>query len=752
MTENITMKLVIVESPAKAKTIQKYLGSDFIVKSSYGHVRDLPKAKLGVNTEDGFEPQYIIPLKAKKNVSELKKAAGKAEEIYFATDEDREGEAIAWHLSEIIKADPAKCKRITFDEITKTAIQQAIQNPRAIDINLVNAQQARRVLDRLVGYELSPLLWRKVRRGLSAGRVQSVAVRLIVEREEEIAAFKPEEYWSLTAHLMKDSVAFPATLAEKDGKKIARKDIKNKEETDKIVQALTSATYQVGEVTQTAKKRVPPPPFTTSTLQQAAVNQLGFSSKATMRIAQQLYEGIDLGQEGPIGLITYMRTDSVNLAKEALAVANQVIKKHFGDEYALAEPRFYKTKSKGAQEAHEAIRPTDPTRTPDAVASFLDGRQLKLYRLIWQRMIASQMAAARLNTVSAMIATSTPYRFKAVGTTVEFEGYTKVYGGKNDFLQETLIPSLKTADKLALEKLETAQHFTQPPARYSEATLVKALEQNGIGRPSTYAPTIDTVQRREYVVKGEDKKFSPTEVGQIVTNLLKEHFTNIVDVDFTAKVEEELDEIASGGKEWQPMIKEFYEPFHKNIEIKNAQLSKKELTQEKTGENCPKCGHEMVIKLGRFGRFKACSNFPECKHTEPTGEDKELAEKASGEKCPECGKPLVLKRGRFGPFLGCSGYPECKHIKKIEKTTGVKCPKCEIGEIVEKRSKRGKTFYSCNKYPECKNAYWSKPTGEKCPTCGSLLVYGAKNTVRCSSKECGYTREAGENGKTSEVE
>ncbi len=742
MTENKTMKLVIVESPAKAKTIQKYLGKGYIVKSSYGHVRDLPKTKLGVDTKDGFEPKYIIPIKAKKNVTDLKKSAATAEVIYFATDEDREGEAIAWHLSEIIKADPAKCKRITFDEITKSAIQQAINHPRAIDINLVNAQQARRVLDRLVGYELSPLLWRKVRRGLSAGRVQSVAVRLIVEREDEIKAFKPEEYWSLMAHLKKEGAIFPAILEEKDGKKIARKEIKNKEEVDKIVKELVGAAYQVDNVTQTAKKRSPPPPFTTSTLQQAAVNQLGFSSKATMRVAQQLYEGIDLGQEGPIGLITYMRTDSVNLAAEALVKAREVINDQFGKEYALSAPRYYKTKTKGAQEAHEAIRPTDPARTPDSVAAYLDGGQLKLYRLIWQRMVASQMAEARLNTVTAMIATGTPYKFKATGTTIEFDGYAKVYGGKNGFLKEALLPQLQKDDKLGLEKLEPGQHFTQPPARYSEASLVKVLEQNGIGRPSTYAPTIDTIQRREYVVKGEDKKFAPTEVGGIVTNLLKEHFANIVDVDFTARVEEELDEIAAGSKEWQPMIKEFYVPFHKNLEEKNDQLSKKELTQEKTGEKCPKCGSEMVIKLGRFGRFKACSNFPECKHTEPTGEDKELSEQASGEKCPECGKPLVLKRGRFGPFLGCSGYPECKHIKKIEKLTGVKCPKCNIGDIVEKRSKRGKTFYSCNRYPECKNAYWSKPTGEKCPTCGSLLVYGAKNTVRCSSKECGYTKSS----------
>lgn len=732
------MKLVIVESPAKSKTIQKYLGKGYKVTSSYGHIRDLPKSKLGVDTKNKFAPEYVIPERAKKNVAALKKAAKNAEEIYFATDEDREGEAIAWHLASIIGGNPKTYKRIAFDQITKSAIQKAISNPRDINQNLVDAQQARRILDRLVGYELSPLLWEKIRRGLSAGRVQSVTVRLIVDREEEIDKFKPEEYWSLTVKLTKNTSSFEAIISAKDGQSITKKDIKSKKEMDVILKSLDQAKYSVKNVKTRDKKRTPPPPFTTSTLQQASFNKLGYSSKKTMMLAQQLYEGLELGSKGPVGLITYMRTDSVNLAKEATTQANEVITKQYGSEYALQTPRIFSKKSKGAQEAHEAIRPSKPARIPSDIEEYLSTDQLKLYKLIWQRMIASQMTDAKLKTITATIGTKTAYDFRATGTTVEFDGFAKVLG--SDFFKETILPDLKADDKLAFVKLNPEQHFTQPPARYSEATLVKTLEKYGIGRPSTYAPTIDTIQKREYVTKNDDKRFSPSEIGTLVTNLLKEHFPNIVSTEFTATVEEDLDKIASGDKKWQPIISDFYKSFHKNIEKKKKELSKEKLTQEKTGESCPDCKNELIIKLGRFGKFKACSNYPDCKFTENIGEDKKLEEEVSKEKCPDCGKPLALKHGRFGPFMGCSGYPDCKHIKKIEKLTGVKCPKCNKGDIVEKKSKRGRQFFACNQYPDCANAYWSKPTGDKCPKCKSLIVFAAKNTTRCSSKDCDYTK------------
>ena len=724
------MNLVIVESPAKAKTIQKYLGKGFIVKSSYGHVRDLPKSKIGVDVKKNFLPTYIIPEKAEERIKELKKYASKADIIYFATDEDREGEAIAWHLYEVLAPKPEKAKRITFHEITKTAIQHAIQNPRELDINLVDAQQARRVLDRLVGYELSPLLWNKVRRGLSAGRVQSVAVRLIVQREEEINAFKSNEYWTLEALVKKDSTEFSSLLKAKGGKVIPKLGITSKEEVQNIEKELSDAKYTVSNIEVKQRKRTAPAPFTTSTLQQAAFNQLGFSSKRTMMIAQGLYEN---------GHITYMRTDSLNLSTEAVTVAATTIKELFGEKYALSTPRVFSKKSKGAQEAHEAIRPTDPSKTPEMLSAEFEPSQIKLYRLIWQRMVASQMADAVLNQTAIDIAAG-EYTFRANGMTVQFDGFVRALGEKAA-LQESVLPELAEGDELELSKLVPEQHFTQPPARYSEATLVKALEEHGIGRPSTYAPTIDVIQKRGYVEKNEEKRLAPTEIGTLVNGVLTEHFPNIVDIDFTANMEASLDDVASGDKKWQPVIKDFYGPFHTLIGEKNKELKKEDLTQTATDEKCPKCGSDIVIKLGRFGKFKACSNYPECKHTEPMGDEKKLEEEYSGKICPDCGKPLIVKRGRFGAFLGCSGYPECKHITPIVKDTGVKCPACGKGSIIEKKSKRGKTFYACDQYPECKNAYWSKPTGEKCPQCESLLVYGAKNTIRCSSKTCKFSKE-----------
>lgn len=733
------MKLVIVESPAKAKTIQKYLGKGFKVKSSYGHVRDLPKSKISVDTKKDFEPVYEIPDRAKKHVAILTKAAKTADEIYFATDEDREGEAIAWHLIEILKPKPSQVKRITFDQITKSAIQEAVANPRQIDQHLVDAQQARRVLDRIVGYELSPLLWSKIRFGLSAGRVQSVVVRLIVEREKEIEAFKPQEYWTIEANLNHDKRDFIAKLTAIQDKKVGKYGLKNKPDSDAVLKGLTDATYTVTDVKTKERKRSAPPPFKTSTLQQAAVNQLGYSSKKTMVLAQQLYEGIELGDKGLTGLITYMRTDSLNLATEATDLARQTITKEFGPDYALEKPRVFTNKSKGAQEAHEAIRPSDPSLTPASIVAYLDPGQLKVYRLIWQRMIASQMTDAKLQTVTAQIQAN-DYTFTANGSTVLFDGFVRALG-ESAALKETILPDLTVDDTPALTKLDAEQHFTQPPARYSEATLVKTLEEYGIGRPSTYAPTIDTVQKREYVTKNDDKRFEPTEIGTLVNDLLVKHFPDIVDTEFTATMEEDLDKIATGEKEWQPVIKKFYGPFHANVVKKTKEIDKKELTEEKTGEKCPKCGNELVIKLGRYGKFKACTNYPECKHTEPVGEEAKLQEEHTGQKCPDCGQPLVIKRGRYGPFMGCSGYPDCKHITKIEKSTGVKCPACGKGDIIEKKSKRGRTFYACNQYPDCENAYWSKPTGQTCPECKSLLVYGPKGTAKCSSKECKYKTE-----------
>lgn len=735
------MNLVIVESPAKAKTIQKYLGKGFIVKSSFGHVRDLPKTQLGVDIENGFLPHYITVAKARATVADLKKAAKKADMIYFATDEDREGEAIAWHLFHVLKPHPDKAQRITFTEITKSAITRALQNPRPLNMHLVDAQQTRRILDRLVGYELSPLLWKKVRRGLSAGRVQSVAVRLIVEREKERKDFQAQEYWSLQADLKKDDVHFPAML-RKDGDTVFGKlDIKNKEMVDAIVANLQGQSFSVASVVLKDKQKNPLPPFTTSTLQQTAFNRLGFSSKKTMMLAQQLYEGVEFGDHGPTGLITYMRTDSLNIASEAADKAATVIRSQFGDTYALESPRRFTTKTKGAQEAHEAIRPTDPSLLPDTAHTHLSRDQFRLYTLIWDRFMASQMAPALVSTTT-VDSKAGEYTFRTTGTTIKFDGYLKVWEEKSE--KDVRLPELHENDALELLELKPEQHFTQPPARYSEATLVKALEENGIGRPSTYAPIIDTIQRRGYVVKNDDKRFEPTEIAEIVNTLLTHHFPAIVDIDFTATMERTLDSIAAGEQDWQPVIATFYHPFHETLEIKEQELSKKELTQEKTDEKCPQCGSDVVIKLGRYGKFKACSNFPTCKFTEALGEEKKLQEQISHEKCPQCGKPLALKHGRFGPFMGCTGYPECTFIKKIEKDTGVTCPACGQGKIIEKRSRRGKTFYACNRYPECKQAFWSKPTGESCPVCSSPLVYGPKKTIRCSSKTCTFVKAAEE--------
>lgn len=736
--------LVIVESPTKAKTIQKFLGKDYRVESSFGHVRDLPKSKLGVDVEKNFEPQYLVPRAAQKRVTELKKLAKKAQDIYFATDEDREGEAIAWHLQSVLAVPQSKAKRIVFHEITKSAIQAAIENPRELDTHLVDAQQARRILDRLVGYKLSPFLWKKVAKGLSAGRVQSVAVRLVVERERERQAFKTQEYWTIRGMFSKpsDPTIFPALLVSHNEKKIGKYDIANTDDAQKLLSDLQNGTFMVDTIESKEVTRKSPPPFTTSTLQQAANNLLGFSSKQTMVLAQQLYEGIALGAEGEIGLITYMRTDSLNLSEDFLNATQQYAAEKFGKEYIAEGKKFYKAKQKLAQEAHEAIRPTNVTLDPESVKPYLDARQYKLYSLIWNRAVASQLSSAVLRQTKVDITEKTKKAtFRANGSVLVFDGFLKLYPQS---LTENTLPDLKSNDPVEAHDIIPEQHFTEPPARYSEATLIKALEEYGIGRPSTYAPTLSTIQTRQYVTK-EDRRFAPTEMGTLVNDVLVEHFPDVVDLQFTARMEDDLDSIAHGQKKWQPVISDFYQPFNANLMQKESAVSKKELTETATDEVCEKCGKPMVIKMGRFGKFLACTGYPDCRNTKPiNGKNEPVEAETTDEKCPDCGKPLALKHGRFGKFFGCTGYPDCKYIKRIEKGTGVKCNLCDKGEIVEKRSRRGKTFYACNQYPECKNALWSKPTGEHCPTCSSLMIFGKDNTHVCSNKECTFKKETQE--------
>jgi DNA topoisomerase I len=725
-------KLVIVESPTKAKTIGRFLGKNFIVKSSFGHVRDLPKGKLGVDLEHDFAPTYVIPTKSKKTVTDLKKTAAKADEIYFATDEDREGEAISWHLAQVLGADPAKLKRITFHEITEEAIENAIKNPRNLDLRMVDAQQARRILDRLVGYELSPFLWKKVARGLSAGRVQSVAVRLIVEREREIQAFKPEEYWTVEAELKKaNDEKFLAKITAIDGKALEKFSLKTQSDADAIVADLKERTAIVAKIDRRRVKRTPGAPFTTSTLQQEANRRLGYSAKQTMMLAQNLYEE---------GFITYMRTDSVNLAEKFLTEAAAYVKGTFGKEFAAAEPRRFKGKQKNAQEAHEAVRPTEAAQTPESLAGKIEPDRVRLYDLIWRRALASQMSEAELEQVSvdsAVKGKTTEYNLRANGMTVAFAGFYKVYSTDT---KETILPELKEGEKTSVASVAGLQHFTEPAARYSDATLVKALEEYGIGRPSTYAPTIATIIDRNYVERIENRRLKPTEVAFVVNDLLVEHFPEIVDFNFTAKMEDQLDEIAEGKKEMVPVLSEFWKPFKANLDKKQTEIAGK-IADKPSDVVCDKCGKPMIEKMGRFGRFLACSGYPECKNTKPMPGSVE--DQKTDEICPTCGAPMMVKRGRFGPFLSCSRYPECKTIKKIEKKTGVMCPECGKGELVERRSiKTRRAFYSCNRYPDCKFAVWSKPTGEKCPKCQSLLVFAKDNMVACSNKECDFKKEA----------
>jgi len=682
--------LVIVESPTKAKTITKFLGDGFIVKSSFGHVRDLPRSKMAVDIEHNFEPQYVVSREKSKVAKELKDAAKKCDNILFATDSDREGEAISWHLAHILGVEPTDAKRIVFHEITKTAIEEALKNPQPLNMPLVHAQQARRVLDRLVGYELSPFLWRKVSKGLSAGRVQSVAVRLIVEREREIQAFKAEEYWTIEAlFATAKKEIFGAKLSALPDKKLEKMDIGSEKIAHEIVTALNNATYEVADVETKKSKRAPAPPFTTSTLQQDANSRLGFSAKQTMRLAQQLYEGVELGSAGAVGLITYMRTDSVNLAEKFLTEANTLIGQDYGAKYQLEKPRFYTNRSKNAQEAHEAIRPADVTQTPDLVKNFLDNNQYRLYDLIWRRAVATQMQNAIMSNLAIDVKSNNNYTFHATGTTIDFDGFLKLYPERTT---ENILPRLEEKESVDLNELKPEQHFTEPPARFSDATLVKVLEQHGIGRPSTYAPTIATIEDRGYVERDPNKKLAPREVAFLVNDLLVAHFPKIVDLEFTAKMEDEFDEVAHGQKQWQPLIADFYGPFKENLTAKDAELKKSEIGAVPTGD-----------------------------------------------KCPDCDKDLVRRIGRFGAFTACSGYPECKYILKIkvpEIKIGIHCPKCADGDMLERRSRFGKIFYSCSKYPDCKFALWNKPNGDKCPSCQGLLSVTPAGKVKCENKEC----------------
>ncbi|MGB6977146.1 MAG: type I DNA topoisomerase [Gammaproteobacteria bacterium] len=751
--------LVVVESPAKAKTIKKYLGSDFQILASYGHVRDLVPKEGAVDPEHDFAMRYELIEKNIPHVEAISKALKKADALYLATDPDREGEAISWHICEILRQKKVlkdkPVHRIVFHQITKTAIKEAIAHPREISQDLVNAQQARRALDYLVGFNLSPLLWRKIRPGLSAGRVQSPALRMIVEREEEIEKFVAQEYWTIEADLARHKQKFNARLIEYQNEKLEQFSITNTEQAQAIEQALQKATQgkiAVVKVERKQRKRQPAAPFITSTLQQEASRKLGFTAQRTMRIAQQLYEGVDVAGE-TVGLITYMRTDSVTLANDAITEIRAYIKERYGADYLPEAPRVYVTKTKNAQEAHEAIRPTSVHNTSEAVKKFITADQFKLYQLIWKRTVACQMEHALLDTVAVDFSNDPQqHRFRANGSTITHPGFMAVYQEGNDDHKKTdddeaMLPPLEVGDVVKVQTIMGVQHFTEPPPRYSEASLVKALEEYGIGRPSTYASIISTLVARKYV-NLEQRRFTPTDVGRIVSHFLTQYFTQYVDYDFTAKLEDELDDVSRGEKAWIPLLDAFWGPFKHLIEDIAVSVKRKDVTQEMIDEKCPKCGKPLSIRLGRSGRFIGCTGYPECDYTRNLNESPDApseAEIIGDRKCPDCGSALVIKHGRYGRFIGCSGYPNCKFIEPLEKPkdTGILCPQCKEGHLLERKSRFGKLFYSCSTYPKCTYAVWYPPLDEPCPNCGWPILtlkttkrYGTEKV--CPRKECGF--------------
>ncbi len=793
--------LVIVESPTKAKTIGKYLGKQFVVKASLGHVKDLPKKNLSVDVEKNFEPHYEVIEGKKKLIAELKAAAKDVDSVYLAADPDREGEAICFHLQEELNGSKKGPKffRVMFNEITANAVKKAFEKPGSVNLHLVDAQQARRVLDRLVGYKISPLLWDKVRRGLSAGRVQTVALRLIVDREREIRAFVKREYWTIDVQLnAKKPPVLTARFTKKDDAAI---ELPDEATTKGLLDQLDAAKYLVHSVTTKEKKRNPVPPFITSTLQQESSRKLRFSVKRTMMLAQRLYEGVELGSEGSVGLITYMRTDSTRVSQDALDEVRGLIKDRYGAPFVPASPNVYKSK-KDAQDAHEAIRPSSARRTPDEMAPYLQEDELKLYRLIWMRFVASQMTPAIFDQTTIDVAAKgkdgATYMFRATGSVPKFNGFLDVYKeskdekDSDDEEEKNKLPLVTEGEELRFKSIEPEQHFTEPPPRFNEATLVKELESDGVGRPSTYASILSTIQEREYVKK-EGGKFVPTELGMVVTDLLLENFQNLFDITYTARMEEELDEIEDGKMDWREAMSEFYERFQKDLAHAERHMTDIKRMEEPTGEACEKCGkplvikwgkfgkfiactgypecsntrelapdpasseglseqdaqeycencgREMVLKKGRFGQFYACSGYPDCKTTKQIGGTQKKSDVPLEEKCPQCGNNLVLKNGRFGEFTACSTYPKCKYVK--QKTIGVPCPNCSEGEVVERRSKRGKTFYGCNRYPECSFVAWGKPIQEKCPDCGSSYLIEkwlkAGPVAQCPNGECKFKK------------
>ncbi len=755
----MSKSLVIVESPTKAKTIEKFLGKEFEVLASYGHVRDLVPKEGAVDTAHEFKMKYQVIEKNSKHVDAISAALKKADALFLATDPDREGEAISWHLYELLKSKKLlkdkPVQRVVFHEITQRAIQEAIEHPRELSMELVNAQQARRALDYLVGFNLSPLLWKKIRRGLSAGRVQSPALRMIVEREDEIEAFKTREYWTIEADAAKKDQAFSAKLTELHGKKqsqfsITDTDAAKTAQTD--LEKAAAGSLIVAAVEKKQRKRNPSAPFTTSTLQQEAARKIGFTTSRTMRVAQQLYEGINIGS-GAVGLISYMRTDSVALAQEALDEIRAYITARYGAGFVPKHPHVYKTKAKNAQEAHEAIRPTSVERTPDSVKEFLNPEQLKLYELIWKRTLACQMMHATIDTVAVDMACGDGNTFRANGSTIVDPGFMAVYQeGVDDAAaaadsDERILPPMVKGDRIELRAIRAEQHFTEPPPRFSEASLVKTLEEYGIGRPSTYASIISTLQQREYV-ELDKRRFKPTDVGRIVSRFLTQHFTQYVDYDFTARLEDDLDAVARGEQEWVPLLRSFWTPFKELVVTKEENVKRSDVTHEAMDELCPKCGKALSIRLGRRGRFIGCVAYPECDYTrnldgEPGSSNE--PEVVEGRVCPECESPLIIRSGRYGKFIGCSAYPKCKFIEPLEKPadTGVPCPKCHEGNLLKRKSRYGKIFYSCATYPKCDYAIWNEPLKEPCPTCGWPLLT-IKTTKRrgtekvCPQKECDF--------------